>query len=339
MKNTLLSLLLIPAISCTTSQVETVTVIPDPVEVQEQDVRFRSGEIELAGLLLLPSTSGPHPAAMFIQGSGDSDRTNQWARGVAEALARRGIVVLLPDKRGTGASEGDWRRANYRDYARDAVAGVEFLQERPEVDSGFVGVVGLSQGGQIAPFAADLSDDVAFVIDVSGSATKSVEQVNHEMRNTFRQAGLPPEGIETGMTLQSLAEQYARTGVWEPYAEMLSALSETPLAPIAAEFPQTEDSWVWSWWRGIGDYDPIDHWKAIDQPALVVYGEKDELDNVPVERSVQRLRNVNTERTEGIEVVVFEGSGHALFARGTNRLREDFTDLLVRWIHRHHQDR
>ena len=339
MKTTLLTLLLISAISCTAHQVDTVTVVPDPTEVQEEDVRFRSGELELAGLLLRPSTGGPHPAAMFIQGSGDSDRTNQWARGIAEALARRGIVVLLPDKRGTGASEGDWRRADYRDYARDAIAGVEFLQKRPEVDPGFVGIVGLSQGGQIAPLAADLSDEIAFVIDVSGSATTPVEQVNHEMRNTFRQAGLPPEGVEAGMQLQSLAEQYVRTGDWESYARMLAALLETPLAPIAAEFPQTEDSWVWDWWRGIGDYDPIDHWEAIDQPALVVYGEEDELDNVPVQRSVERLREIGADRAKGIEVVVFEESGHALFAPESNRLRGDFLDLLVRWIHRHHQNR
>jgi uncharacterized protein len=337
MKIPLVMLLSLAAAACSTVQVETVTV-PDPVTVREEDVRFASDELELAGLLLVPESSGPHPAAMFIQGSGDSDRTNLWARGIAEALARRGVVVLLPDKRGTGASEGDWRKAGFRDYARDAIAGVGFLQSRVEVDRDFIGVVGLSQGGQIAPLAADLSDEIAFVIDVSGSATTSVDQVNHEMRNTFRQAGLPPDGVEMGMKLQSLAVQYVKTGAWEPYARMLKTLSTTPLAPVAAEFPQTEDSWVWAWWRGIGDYDPIEHWTRLRQPALVAYGEDDESDNVPVAESVRRLEGVNAGRATGIEVVVFEGSGHALFAPGTNRLREDFIDLLVRWIHRHHQN-
>lgn len=338
MKTALVMLLSLAAAACASAQVETVTTVPDPVTVREEDVRFPSDGLELAGLLLVPESSGPHPAAMFIQGSGDSDRTNLWARGIAEALARRGIVVLLPDKRGTGASEGDWRESGFRDYARDAIAGVGFLQSRVEVDPDFVGVVGLSQGGQIAPLAADLSNEIAFVIDVSGSATTSVDQVNHEMRNTFRQAGLPPEGVETGMKLQSLAVQYVRTGAWEPYARMLEKLATTPLAPVAADFPQTEDSWVWAWWRGIGDYDPIEHWTRLRQPALVVYGEDDESDNVPVAESVRRLEGVNAGRETGIEVVVFEGSGHALFAPGTNRLREDFTDLLVRWIHRHHQN-
>jgi pimeloyl-ACP methyl ester carboxylesterase len=330
-------LLSLCAMSCSITQVGPVPVVPQHVAIHEHDVRFRSGEIELAGLLLVPAAAGRHPAAMFIQGSGASDRSNAWARGIAEALARRGIVVLLPDKRGTGASKGDWRRAGYEDYALDAIAGVRFLQAMPEVDADFTGIVGLSQGGQIAPLAADLSDEVAFVINVSGSATTPGEQVNHEMRNTFRQAGLPPEGVETGMKLQSLAEQYVRSGSWEPYAGMLAALAESPLAPIAAGFPQTEDSWVWGWWRGIGDYDPIDHWRVLDQPSLVVYGKDDELDNVPVERSVQRLEEVNAARDNRIEIAVFEGSGHALYAPGTSRLREEFTDLLVRWVHRQHR--
>lgn len=330
-----LTLLSVMTIACASQPVTPVPIVSDPDAFQEEDVRFRSEGLELAGLLLTPGSAGPHPAAMFIQGSGDSDRNNFWARSIAEALVRRGIVVLLPDKRGTGASEGDWREAGFEDYARDTIAGVELLQRRREVDSRRVGVIGLSQGGHVAPLAAHLSDEIAFVIDVSGSATTPVDQVNHEMRNTFRQAGLPPEGIEAGMALQSLAGQYVRTGEWEPYAAMLSALRDTPLAPLAAEFPQTEDSWVWDWWRGIGDYDPIEYWRSVEQPALVVYGEDDESDNVPVKESVRRLRDANSVRAEPIRIVVYEGSGHAIYATGTTNLRDDFLDLLGDWIHGH----
>ncbi len=337
---TLLRLILIPlcGVACSSQSLPTATLLPASTSFHQQDVRFRSGTLTLAGLLLIPEGAGPHPGAMFIQGSGDSDRTNLWALGIAEALAARGVAVLLPDKRGTGASEGDWRQGGFEEYARDAIAGVHLLQQRPEIDSRFVGVIGLSQGGQLAPLAADLSSDVAFVIDVSGAATTPVEQINLEMRNTFIKAGLDSEAVEAGMRLQSLAERYVRTGEWKPYADALEASKGTPLEPIAADFPQSESSWVWSWWRRIGDFDPMDHWKRLVQPGLVIYGKEDQHDNVPVVESVRRLQAL-VGAQQRLDVFLFEGSGHALYEPGRAELRQDFLDLLSTWIHRHHQNR
>src|SRR5687767_2374358 len=37
---------------------------------REEEVRFRNGEVELAGTLLLPDGPGPHPAVVFLHGSG-----------------------------------------------------------------------------------------------------------------------------------------------------------------------------------------------------------------------------------------------------------------------------
>ena len=309
--------------------------VPDPGAFREVDVRYPSGEIELAAALLLPESPGPHPGAVILQGSGSSDRTNSWARGFAEAMARRGIVVLLTDKRGSGASEGDWREVGFDELARDALAGVAFLGDRPEVRPDAVGLVGLSQGGHVAPLAADLSPEVAFVVTVSSSATTMNEQIDHEMRNTFRQAGLGDERVEEGMALQALAVDYVRTGRWEPYERALEAALSGPLAPVAEGFPQSRDSWVWEWARKVGDYDPIPHWKALDQPVLVLYGEEDEHDNVPVGESVRRLREALSERAAPWDVVTFPGSGHALYPPDATEpiVRRDALDLLVRKVY------
>lgn len=310
-------------------------VEPDFVE---EEVAWRAPDgVTLAGVLLLPRSEGPFPGALIIHGSGESDRTHRWARDHAEALARAGIVVLIPDKRGSGASGGDWRTASFETLAGDAAAGLELLAARPEVDDDAVGLVGLSQGGHIAPLAAGLSDDVAFVVDVSGGAVTMLEQIRHEMRNTARQAGLPPEGVDAVMEIQTLAERFVETGAWGPYAAALERAEATPIAPIAEGFPQTPDSPVWTWARLNGAYDPIPHWKAVDVPVLVVYGEEDEKDNVPVAESVRRLEAAFAETGhDDVTIVVYEGTGHGIRDPEGDphspRLRDDFVELLTGWI-------
>lgn len=301
----------------------------------ESEVAFDSGELRLGGLLFMPKGSGPFPGAVIIPGSGDSDRNNRWARSFVHALASNGIAVLLPDKRGNGASGGDWRQADFHDYAADASAAVDFLESRAAVARGRVGVVGLSQGGHVAPLAGSRDPGIAFVVNISGSATTPVEQVNHEMKNTFRQAGLDEDAVAAGMELQRMAEHYVRTDEWEPYASAMSAALATPLRPVAEGFPQEPDSWVWSWWRAVGDFDPIVHWRALTQPALVVYGAGDELDNVPVAESIERLGPLESRSEPPLRVIVYQESGHAIYTPGTHDVRPELLDLLVDWIKSH----
>lgn len=308
------------------------TPVLQPTTFHEEDVSYTSGDTQLAAALLIPDGRGPFPAAVIIQGSGDSDRSNAWARSWAEALARHGIATLLTDKRGSGKSGGDWKTVGFDVLADDAVAGVEYLRSRRSIRRGDVGVVGLSQGGHIAPLAGTSSGSVAFVVNISGASTLPGEQVNHEMRNTFRQAGLDATGVEAGMRIQALAERYLKTGDWDSYRIGLTEAMNTPLKPVAEGFPQKQDSWVWGWWRLVGDFDPIPHWSALKVPGLVIYGELDEQDNVPVAESVRRLSAVTG---KDITVRVFEDTGHALFDQSNSdrRLRADAVSLLISWIH------
>lgn len=314
----------------------------DPASTEtftERDVEFAAGDgTRLAGVLLFPAGAGPFPGAVIIQGSGDSDRTNFWARSIAEALANEGIATLLPDKRGTGLSQGDWTTASFETLARDALAGVALVREQPGVDGGIVGLVGLSQGGHIAPLAATLSDDVAWVVDISGATVPVIEQIRHELRNTAAQAGLEPDDIEVIMEIQRLAEQYVESGEWEPYALALEAAAGGSAASVAAGFPQTPESPVWTWARLNGWYDPVLHWTQLRVPVFVAYGEEDEGDNVPVSESVQRLEAA-LQATEHPDytIRVYPGSGHALWDPASSqhapKLRDDFVNRLVEWVH------
>ncbi len=144
-------------------------------------ISFSNAELALAGTVYEPLSGGPHPAAVFIHGSGASDRDNLWYQAIVHHLVSDGIAVLLPDKRGTGQSEGDWTIASFSDFAADALAGVEALAERTRIGADRIGLVGISQGGWIAPLAAHLSERVAFVVNVSGSTVTPNRQLVHEL--------------------------------------------------------------------------------------------------------------------------------------------------------------
>jgi alpha/beta superfamily hydrolase len=78
----------------------------------ETEMRYQNGDVGLAGVLLMPLEEGKYPAAVLLQGSGTSDRSNAWARSIAETLVSQGVAVLLTDKRGSGQSQGNWRTSH-----------------------------------------------------------------------------------------------------------------------------------------------------------------------------------------------------------------------------------
>lgn len=306
-----------------------------PAGFRSEDVRYRNGDIELAALLLLPSSEGKVPAAVILQGSGTSDRTNGWARAIAEELVHNGLAVLLTDKRGSGASKGNWQTADFADLATDALAGVELLRGRPEIDPDRVGLAGLSQGGWVAPLAAARTDRVAFVIDISGAAVSFAEQTFIEMANTARQAGLSEAQVREVLALNRAVARYLTTGDWEAYERARKQGLETPWRQIAAGFPGSQDLPVWTFLRGVVAYDPIPYWLQVSQPVLVVYGEDDERDNVPVRESVRRLEHAFAAGGKtNFKILVVPGTGHSVMNE-KGELMPAVRSALSAWLEEH----
>lgn len=280
---------------------------------QAEEVHFQHGDLTLGGLWFVPDSEGPFPAAVFIRGSGPSRRDSYWARAVVGVLLDAGVAALLPDKRGSDGSRGDWRTADFEDLAGDALTAVRFVRSRPEVRSDRVGLVGLSQGGKIAPVAAAGSVEVAWVINLVGASTTLREQVSWEMYHTFREAGVTGAALERTLSLQIAAEGYVEGVVeWQTYRRLLDETLAGPAAEVARGFPSAPEAWQWTFFRRVLDFDPLPYWKRTRQPVLVFYGEEDH--NAPTVRSVYRL--IRAFRESGhpdATVRVLAGTGHGLW--------------------------
>lgn len=147
---------------------------PYPYAAEDVEYENPAAKIKLAGTLTLPKGDGPFPAVVLVTGSGPQDR-DETILGhkpflvIADHLTRHGIAVLRFDDRGVGKSGGKHAEATSADFATDAFAGVAYLKTRKEIDPKWIGVMGHSEGGMIAPIAAaDHPDDIGFIVLLAG---------------------------------------------------------------------------------------------------------------------------------------------------------------------------
>ena len=258
----------------------------------------RAQDLALGGLLFVPEGDGPFPAAVVIHGSGTSRRDNGWYLTLTKHLQDNGIVVLLPDKRGSEESEGNWRTSSFEDLATDTRAAIEYLREQPSVPISGIGVIGMSQGGWIAPLVASQEDDLAFLVSLVGSVVTPREQLLYEENYNLRQLGFLP-GISNGLAYVGSAN--------------VRYLAQPELYEL------------------IVDYDPLPYWRNISVDSLVLFGADDT--NVPSAESAKRLKTLNSPR---IHVKVYEGSGHALESpagQGNSIIRNDALEEISGFIH------
>jgi uncharacterized protein len=86
----------------------------------------------------------------------------------ARMLVRHGYGVLLFDRRGEGASEGDPNAFGWVGD-RDLHAAVAYLRSRPDVDADRIGAIGLSVGGEMLIHAAAHSDAFRAIVSEGAS--------------------------------------------------------------------------------------------------------------------------------------------------------------------------
>src|SRR5207247_3599756 len=114
--------------------------------------------------LFEPLRQGPFPAVVLVPGSGEQVRLTTGDRGRVRAYVEAGFAVLVYDKRGSGASVGDARRAGYSELAGDALAALEWLRGRKDIRPDAIGLDGRSQGSWIVEIAASRSANIRFIV-------------------------------------------------------------------------------------------------------------------------------------------------------------------------------
>ena len=153
---------------------------PFPYETEEVTFRNERDSATLAGTLTWPvgydAKSKQKPmVVIFVSGSGQQNRDEELFEHkpflvLADYLARQGIATLRYDDRATGQSVGgDVKNATSEDFARDALAGIDYLRNRKAFSK--VGILGHSEGGLIA-FMLGGQKKVDFIVSLAGPSVK-----------------------------------------------------------------------------------------------------------------------------------------------------------------------
>lgn len=301
--------------------------VPPPPYAQEE-VRFSSGDVTLAGTLLIPPGQGRHPAVVLIHGSSTPNRND--FRFYGDLFARRGIAALIYDKRDAGRDLGGASRFDLRDLAGDALAAVRLMKTRDDVDPRQIGLWGHSQGGWVAPIAAAQSKDVAFVISFSGPGVTYAELTQYADATRLRSHGATEADVREATAALAHVDDYVRRGGDE--RALQSFLDDAWRRPWASQttlprrVPTAEEVRTWLRWRDL-DLDPVIYWEKVRVPVLVLFGELDDV--VPVRTSAARIEAaLRRGGNQDVTIKVFPKANHVI------QPVPDFLDLMLNWTTR-----
>lgn len=144
---------------------------------------YQSGKLKIEAFVFKPEGSGPFPVVIYNHGSRPGhERQERPFAYVGEMLAHDGYVVVVPERRGYGKSDGptfdeavgEDRGPRFvtrvQEETDDMLAAFEFVKALPYADANRMGVMGWSFGGIVSVFAASRSSAFRVVVDQAGAA-------------------------------------------------------------------------------------------------------------------------------------------------------------------------
>lgn len=320
------------------------------IALKETRVTFRSGDITLAGILIEPpSRAGAKPPLIVTVHGSENTAWIHRQRG-PYMLAAQGVSVFAFDKRGTGTSGGTYNQ-NFHKLAADVVAASATARRMAAGRYSRFGLFGGSQGGWVAPRAAN-DAGAQFVAVGFGLLVDPLEEDSSQVATELREAGYGADVLAkakqvtdaTGAVMAAhfrdgyadLAAVKARYGK-EPWfaaikGEFTGDVLRTPEADLratgAAKFDNLDIDWR---------YDAVGELRKVKAPQLWIIAGADR--EAPPAETIARLQTLRGEG-KSIRIVRFPDTDHGIveFTQGADgtrtatRTADGYWRLLADWI-------
>jgi pimeloyl-ACP methyl ester carboxylesterase len=255
------------------------------------------------------------PTLLLIHGGG-AGANHTIVERPARWLVDQGVYgrVILPDRRGNGASSPLTHIPTFRDHARDMRALLDALGETGPLD-----VMGVSYGGPIALTHADIDDRIARVILYASSPAMHFSWpwnwligsgvIPWIMRRMYkREIGTAePRYVD----LDVAYEQQTKQEDWEAYKQALNHTPADRLDSIMYEFQANQRP----------AYTRIDDDVALETPVLRVIGSEDQTWGSDWPPAYQA-------RFPNFQQVIVPGADHKDAIREADRFLEKLVPLL-----------
>ena len=301
-----------------------------------EEIRFTSDGFEVVGDLRLPDGAGPYPAVIVVHGDGPQTRNSTpGTRTILEKFGAAGFAVLSWDKPGSGESTGEFDEGKtLRQRAAILADGVRYLAEHPAIDSDRIGFWGISQAGWVMPMALELTDDVAFMIVVSGGGEDSIEQLGYQLGQQLVCDGLSPD---QGELVSVNFPRVAKGHTYEDYMAAMDILVEIDgWEKFVGPAVLSEEDWQ-PWPPEIDAYfDPMTIIRQTVIPVLAVFGDMDRYVD-PIQGAAAYENALEAAQNPNYHVELIPGVGHTMQNQGSmcsggSTTSDRYLELLDEWI-------
>jgi len=325
-----------------------------------EEVKFHNARVNvtLAGTLTIPDTVGTFPAVILISGSGPQNRDEELLGHkpflvLSDYLTRNGIAVLRYDDRGVGESTGNFESATTVDFAEDALAAIQYLKNRKEINTNLLGVIGHSEGGLIAPMLAIKSDDVKFIILLAGPGLRGDKILLHQSELIQEANNVNESEIKKGLELSrkiydvllsetdSLKASNKLTEILEQQYSEFNESEEESTGDKQKIIENKLEILLNPWFIYFVNYDPYPTLTKIKIPVLALNGEKDL--QVPAKDNLNEIEKaLNEAGNKSFKIIELPGLNHLFQKCETGspleygRIEETFSPeamkIIIDWI-------
>jgi pimeloyl-ACP methyl ester carboxylesterase len=308
-----------------------------PYSYYEENVKFNNSDagVTLSGTFTRPSQKGKYPVVILISGSGRHDRdgsamTHKPFLVLSDDLTRKGIAVLRYDDRGFGESTGDFSKATTADFAQDVLSAVRYLKSRKDIDIEQIGLIGHSEGGIIAPLAANQTSDISFMVSLAGTGIPGSE-VSVMQSKSLRPFPVPDEVTFEKNVRKSIKIASSNKEISQKRKDLLTH-NEAYLVPILkslgapdeniSKFIKNETETVLKPWNSyFFNYNPADEFEKLRIPVLSLNGSKDTQVDATVNQNAIRQALIKG-KNEDYKIVELENLNHFFQECKTGKIDE-----------------
>lgn len=238
-----------------------------------ETITFRSGDFKLVGELRIPQNGTVHPLVIMVHGDGPAYRI--YFAKLKESMLRAGYATLLWDKPGCGESIGNFspekRLAERASILADAV---NIMKKHAAIDSGRIGLWGISQAGYVMPLALRQTGDIKFMIAVGCPGMNGIDQTAYLIRRQLTFEGMPEEKARPAETH---FKQIYKAGTFQEYLQHAKPLYDDP---VQKKLGFVSALWEERDWKPHSSdeeafFDPIEIIETTTIPVLAFFGEED----------------------------------------------------------------
>jgi uncharacterized protein len=283
------------------------------------DTQFAVEDAKLAGRLVMPKGTARVPVVVLVHGSEYDSARDSYP--LQRQFPSAGIGAFVYDKRGTGASSGQYTQ-DYLTLANDAIAAMREAKRLAGRRAGRIGYHGGSQGGWVAPLAARI-EPVDFVIVAFGLAISPLQEDRSAIALDVTRHGLGADVMAKAMQIADASAAILISNFQTGYDQLDALRKRYGTEPWFRDI-HGDVTWVLlekspEELRVSGPklfanvplhYDPMPVLQNLAVPQLWILGEDDV--DAPSAETARRLRVLNA-AGHPISVAVFPGAEHGIY--------------------------